>query len=296
MGVAVPVVAHGAALGDLGGVLLRQIQLALFRHRRLTQQLHGVDGLADVAAAGRGDLERHVLLPVQGELAPLFFNAQCPQDRRLRLFRCHRLEFKHRAAGQQGAVHVKIGILRGGGDQRQLAVLHEFQQALLLLFIEILNLIQIQQHPARGQQSPNVGHDVLYILQGRRGGVQTVQGLVGLFRDDIGNGGLAGAGGTVEHHIGVGPALNQPSEYSAGSQQVALSHHFLQCFGTYLIRQGTAHGPPSFRVKIPCLTLYFTISVPQLPWFFLWPFAEVYGILSARGEAYEIQGRCQADH
>ena len=38
---------------------------------------------------------------------------------------------------------VEIGVFRGRGDQGDLTVLDELQQGLLLLFVEVLNLIQV---------------------------------------------------------------------------------------------------------------------------------------------------------
>ncbi len=58
-------------------------------------------------------------------------------------------ELKHRAAGQQRVIYVEVGVLGGGGNQRDGAVLHAFQQALLLSFVQVLDLVQIQQNAAR---------------------------------------------------------------------------------------------------------------------------------------------------
>lgn len=53
--VPLPVIAHGAALGGLGGVRRRDAQTSVHRPGGPVQQLHGVDGLAHVAAAPSGD-------------------------------------------------------------------------------------------------------------------------------------------------------------------------------------------------------------------------------------------------
>ena len=172
---------------------------------------------------------------------------QSPQHRRFRLRGGHRLELEHRTAGEQGAVHIEVGILRGGGDEGQLPVLHKFQEALLLLLVEILDLIQVQQNPAGGHQGAHVGDDVLDILQGGGGSVETVEGLLGLLGDDVGDGGLAGAGGPVKNHVCVSAALNEPAQYRAGGKQVPLSHHLVQRFGPDLICQGASHVHPSFH-------------------------------------------------
>ena len=54
-------------------------------------------------------------------------------------------ELKNGAARKDGVVDVKIGVFRGGGDEGDAAVLDKLQQGLLLLFVKILDLVQIQQ-------------------------------------------------------------------------------------------------------------------------------------------------------
>ena len=53
---------------------------------------------------------------------------------------------------------------------------------LLLLFVEILDLVKIQQHAAGSQQRVKLGDDLFYV--GKPGGrcVQLAQGAVGFFR------------------------------------------------------------------------------------------------------------------
>ena len=159
-GVAALVVAHRAALGNLSGVRTGEIPHAVPQGSRAAKKLHGVHRLAYVAAAGGGDVQREARFPVQG--SPGLFDFQRPQDGRLHLLGRHGFELKHRTAGQQRAVHIKIRIF------------HEFQQALLLLFVEILNLVQIQQNTAGSQKGVHVGNDILDILQRGSGCVQAV--------------------------------------------------------------------------------------------------------------------------
>ena len=235
--VPLPVIAHGAALGRLGGVRRRDAQTSVHRPGGLVQQLHSVDGLAHVAAAPGGDKPRHLLLPGQGQGTAAADNVQGPQHGGQRLLRRQGLELEHRAAGQQGVVHIEIGILRGGGDEGDLAVFHELQQALLLLLVEILDLVQVQQHPVGGQHGVHVRDDGLHILQRRGGGVQVVQGLFRALGNDGGDGGFAGAGGAVEDHVGGGPALDEPPQQGAGAQQVLLPRHLIQGLGPYFVCQ-----------------------------------------------------------
>ena len=235
-GIAAPVIPHGAALGQRLGIRLRQQQRSVFGDRRLAEQLHGVDGLPHIAAAALSHQRRDLRLPRQGQGRPGLHDLQGPKHCRADLLRRDGFELKHTAAGKQRVVHIEKRIFRGGSDEGQGSVLHKFQQALLLLFVEILDLIQIQQDAAGGQQRPHIRDDVLHVLQGRRGGVQAVQRLVGLFRDDVGHGGLAGAGGAVEHHVGVSPGIDQAAQNTAGRQQVPLTHDFIQSFRTDLVR------------------------------------------------------------
>ena len=184
-GVAAPVIPHGAALRQSFGVSFRQKQSAVLWHSRFTEKLRRVDGFPHIAAAALRHQIRHAGFPCQGQGRPPLHDLQRPQDRRADLLRRDGIELKHAAAGKQGVVHIEKGILRGGGDEGQGAVLHELQQALLLLFVEVLDLIQIQQNSAGGQQRPRV---------------------------------------------------DQTAQNAAGSQQMTLAYHLIQCFRTDLVR------------------------------------------------------------
>ena len=124
---------------------------------------------------------------------------------------------------------------------------------------------QLLQQILREQQMLQELDEDMDVLEGRRGGVQPVQSLIGLFRNNIGDGGLSGTGGTVEHHIGVGALFDQAAQHCAGRQQMTLTHHLIQAFGADLIRQGTLHGGPSLPKY---LTSYFIILLFELPCFF----------------------------
>ena len=58
---------------------------------------------------------------------------------------------------------------------------------MLLLLIEVLDLVQIQQHAVRRHHGTHIADDVFHILQRRGGGVQVVQGLFRLLGDDVGH-------------------------------------------------------------------------------------------------------------
>ena len=214
-GVAATVIAHGAALGHLLHVGEGEAQLPVPGLCRLAEELHGVDGLPDIAAAGGGDGGGDAVLPAEGQGGPALLNGQGPLHGDLDLLRLHRLELEDRGPGEEGAVDVEIGVLRSGGDEGQLTVLHELQQGLLLLLVEVLDLIQVQKDAAGGQEGPHVGDDVLDVLEGGCGGVEPVEGLVGALGDEVRHRGLAGTRRAVEDHVHRGAALNETAQHRA---------------------------------------------------------------------------------
>ena len=226
--VPLPVVAHGAALGDLLGVGQGDGEAPVRGLSRLIEELHGVEALAHIAAAGGGDIGVHPLLHREGQLALLPHDAKSPLDGRQHVRRREGLELKDRAAAEQGVEHTEIGVLRGGGNEGDLPVFHELQQALLLALVEVLDLIQVQQHPIGGNEGADIPHDVPDILGAGGGGVEPVQGAAGPLGDDIGHRSLSHAGGAVEDHIGVAAAVDKPAQQAAGAQQVLLPHHIVQ--------------------------------------------------------------------
>ena len=122
------------------------------------------------------------------------------------------LEFKNRGTAEDRVKDVEIRILRSRCDQCDLAVFNILQQGLLLLFIKGLDLIQVQQNAVGGHKGIQLGYDVLDIRCGGRGGVQLVECPVGLLGYDLGDGGLAGAAGAVEDHVGNIAGLDQTAQ------------------------------------------------------------------------------------
>ena len=111
----------------------------------------------------------------------------CPLD----LGRFHRLELKDGAAAQHRIVNIEVGVFGGGGDEGDAAVLNKLQQVLLLLFIEVLNLVQIEDHTVTPFKGIQLADDLLDVC-GRGGGtVEPVELFTGPAGDDVGNGGLS---------------------------------------------------------------------------------------------------------
>ena len=102
---------------------------------------------------------------------------------------------------------------------------------------------------AGGQHGVKLRDDLLDVGNAGGGGVELSQGAVGALRDNAGHGGLAGAGGAVEDHVGDLPALHNAAQHPVPAQNMALAHHIVQGFGSYLVCQRLVHGPPSVQIQ-----------------------------------------------
>ena len=173
-------------------------------------------------------LNRNCLIP-DGE-------GERPLDRPLHIPRFDGLELKHRAAAQNRVVDVKIGVLGRGRDQRYFAGLDELQKALLLLFVEILDLIQIHQRTVGREEGIQLVDDRLDIRDARRGGVEMIQLAVGLLCDDGRDRGLAHAGRAVKNQVRDIAALDHAAQQAVFAQQVLLADHIVERFRADLVR------------------------------------------------------------
>ena len=200
------VIAHSAFLRQFPGAFQRNAQHPVFPHiPGKNTKFHRIHGLAYIPAAGCGNMGDNAFLREDGS-PPLFLQKmERPFHSWFHILRLYRLKFEHSRTAQNGRIHIKIGVFCGGSNQSDTPVLNEFQKSLLLLFIEILNLIQIQHHPLRCQQSPHIRGDGLDVRQRGGGGVQAVERPVHLGGGDLRHRGLSRAGGTVKNQIGIFP-------------------------------------------------------------------------------------------
>ncbi len=121
------VVAHVAALGHLLYVLQQQLFLPAVLSRRAHGQFQPVQGLAHVAAAALGQLVQGPLFVANLHPALLLQLGGGVFQPLHDVLGGQGLKFKHRAAGEQGAVNVEIGVFGGAGNQGDGAVLDELQ-------------------------------------------------------------------------------------------------------------------------------------------------------------------------
>ena len=242
MVVPLPVVAHGAALGGAFGVGERDLHRAAAARRGGKEQLHGVDGLAHVPAAALRDVPLHAVLQMRLHALALAEDAHRARDGGEHLLRRHGFELENRAAAQKRVVNVKVRVFRRRGDEGYPPVLDELEQALLLLFVEVLYLVEIEQHAAGGEHGVQLGDDGLYVVQRGVGGVQPAEGALRALRYYVRNGGLAGAGGAVEHHVRHLAGFYHPAEQPARAKYVLLAHHLVEGGGAYLVCQRPVHA------------------------------------------------------
>src|SRR5699024_499216 len=84
---------------------------------------------------------------------------------------------------------------------------------------------------------------------------------VGGLGDEGGHGGLAHAGGAVEHHVGDLPGLKDAPQRPPRAQNMLLAHHLVQGGGTDPVCQRRSHRSPPFSRKIQ--NCYHSIIFPQ---------------------------------
>ena len=112
---------------------------------------------------------------------------------------------------------------------------------MLLLFVEILYLVEVQQHAAGGQQRVELGDDLLYI--GKPGGrrVQLAQGAVRFFGDNACDGGLSRARRTVEYHVGYAAAFDYAPQQAALPEYMSLADNIIEAVRPYFVCERLVH-------------------------------------------------------
>ena len=247
--VALPVVAHGGAAGDLPDHVQSNALFSVFHRCCRDCKVQTAQRLAQIAPGAFGQIGTGVLVHAHRHLLPLGKALHGVAHPALHI-RCGKgLELKHSAAGKQGIIDVKIGVLGGGSNQGDAAVLDALQKALLLLFVQVLDLVQIQQNAARRCQRADILEHRLDIPCAAGGAVELVQGHAAVLGNDTCHRGLSGTGGTVKDHVGNAPALDGAAEHPPRCQQMLLPAHIRQRFGTQALRKRFVHGGFSFPAR-----------------------------------------------
>ena len=241
--VAVPVIVHGAALSDGPCVRHGEAKAAVLSgDRRGKEQLQGVDAFSRVPAAGGGDVVEHTLLRPDPGAVFLLQEVKHAVEVFAHVGRGEGAELEHCASAEDGVEHAEIRVLRGGGDEGDAAVFDEIEEGLLLLLVEVLDLVQIEQHALRREEGIELVDDGLYIRDAGGGGVQAAQRPVRPLGDDPRDGGLARAGGSVEDHIGYASAVRDAAQHTVRAEDMLLPGYIVEGLGPQLICQRAVSG------------------------------------------------------
>lgn len=172
------------------------------------------------------------------------------------------LEDEDLGPGQEGAVEFEAGVLRGGADQDDRAVLDVGQEAVLLGAVEAVDLVDEQQGAlADGAPAACGGEDLPQLGDAGEGGRHRLEGQVGGVRQEPGNGRLSDAGrppqdGGAETLLG-----DHAAQRGVRGQEVVLSDDLVQLGGAQAVgewpggflveqRQGRFHRSLGLRVEV----------------------------------------------
>ena len=183
----------------------------------------------------------HAGLGVRGHAVFLLQIADRARDRLPNTGGRDGLELKDRASRQNGVVDIKIRIFRRRGDQRDLAVFDVLQQRLLLLFVEILDLVKVEQHAVRRHEGVELGIDLLDVARGGRGRVQAAELSLRPRRDEIGHRGLSGAGRAVKDHVRHLTGEDDAAQQAVFPENMLLSADIVQRRRTKRVRKRLIH-------------------------------------------------------
>ena len=230
---------HSAAGQDLPGQIMGDLGLP-----RL-QQIHGyfqkIQQLAGIPIGGPNIplayFRRH------GEVASpvtAFRIVEGLIDDGLQVFFRQRAQHIHAGAGQQSVVQLEGGILGGGSNEAESAILDMRQKGILLRLVETMHLVDEQQRaPAEfGLAAPGLRYLLADLLDpGQHGGKCREPG-VGMMGDDTRQGGLARARRPPEDHRMQASAAYGLEQRFARGDQVLLADVFGQRAWPHPIRQG----------------------------------------------------------
>ena len=154
---------------------------------------------------------------------------KCAVDHAGQLFGRQRFEDEHAHPREERRDHLERRVLGRGAEQHDGAVLHVWQEGVLLRLVEAMDLVDeedraaaaLPDHPGLLDHAPDVLH------AGADGG-ERPELEAGAAGDDPGEGRLAAAGRPPEDHRGNAVLLDHPAEGLAGAEEVLLSEELLE--------------------------------------------------------------------
>ena len=152
------------------------------------------------------------------------------------------LQHQNLASRYQRLVDLEGGILGGGSDKNDGAVLDEGQHGVLLCLVEAMDFIDKQQC-AKARGTPRTGpfEDLPEIRHTGKHGRYGIECEIDPFGDEPGNGGLAGSRRPPEDHRGKASLGNHATKRTILLQQMVLANDILQRRRTHAVGQWSRH-------------------------------------------------------
>ena len=209
-------------LGDSN--LFTVVALAVEHHH-----LQGREGGAGVAVGKAGDGPEHLGGDVDADISKAAGIVQRAGEQLGQVLLGQALQHKHLAAGEQRAVYLKGGVLSGGADEDDAALLHKGEEGVLLGLVEAVNLVDKDDGAlAVAAVVLRLLHHRANLLDAAGDGREVDEFGPGVVGDHPGKAGFAHPRRPPEDHRGDAVALNQAAQHLAGAQQVLLPDKFVQ--------------------------------------------------------------------
>ena len=233
--VAVLVVKHRPALDALlGHGHIDHDPAVLAGWGGLDGQLQGVQHPPRVAVGHVDQVGQRVVveLDVEAAIAPLGIG-QGVAGNGLQIGLAQGAELEDAAAADQGPVDAKVGVLGGGADEDDRAVLHPGQEGVLLGFVPAVDLVDKEDGPLAVERPPLLGllGHAAYIGHAGQDRVQRLKVAAGGVGDDGGQGRLARAGRPVKDDRRELVGLDGAAQQAAGPDDVFLADEFVEGAG-----------------------------------------------------------------
>jgi len=143
---------------------------------------------------------------------------------------------------QERRDNVETRVMRGAADEADHAGFDVGQQEVLLGFVKAMDLIDDQDGLTR-RLATRVGEDFAQLRRARKHGVNADDERLGFGGDDLGQGGLAATGRTVEEQRAKVVSLDQARQQRLGSEQTGMANDLREVAGAHARSQrATARG------------------------------------------------------
>ena len=239
--VAVTVIAVVASLGEGFGFIKGYDRFGAVIFCAEKAQLTDAHRFADISAAATGDMLTDALFRLYLHSRFVGEDTECPFHCGDNVLGGDGLELEHRTSAENGVIDVKIGVLGGGGDKGYLAVFNIFKEGLLLLFVEILYLVEVQKDAVHSVNCACVGDNIPDVGCSCGGAIELMELHSRIFCNYPCNGGFSYSRGTVKYHIGDIAAVDYAPEISAFVKEMTLTDNFIKVFGAYSVCKGGGH-------------------------------------------------------